>query len=577
MLSQLPSLSRLSSLSLAPFAGKLLSGNKGFYRPRPLLSAVSGLLLILGLSASCRAQVSVTNPVTGMINVTDSPFNAKGDMLIFSDGAISASSTTFTSQSATFTSSDVGKAVAVVGAGSSSGVLTAGITKYLSAHSVTLSAAASTTVSGAQYTYGTDNTPAFVNSMSQAMNSGGGANLAGNPRPIGTVNVPPGAYLIVGPVGGTLNVPNFVRLHGSLEVPSQLSGKLDGTAPSPGDGGPTLGFVEGFGKATAPSYVTLNSNSEIDGVTIVDALQTSGSAPAPTAAPYAINMTGTADRVSNVMLYNVFHWIDHITGQPTAMGICITNGGDIDHVSDVHFVPQFNGDVNGIFGWQLQNGVAFDLVHDDQLRMTNCFCLAYNTGYVIGSSTDSGMYGKMIGCGADLCEEPLYVYATAPAGMTFTDCDFVGRLDNPNYRCLYTPSSFSGLLSFVNCYFNNTAGSAACVLGSLKASVSFTGCRFGVWSAGPNASGEACIQSNGPMVRVSSCDFRWPISSSAQTSAPQFYSSGSVLSFQAVNNTILGGMSLQPGSASINTPRNGATMDSAGNVTVPYSAVSTQP
>ena len=87
-------------------------------------------------------------------------FGAKGDVINHVDGVITNASTAFTSNSATFTSADTGKTINVIGAGQYGHTLVATIT-YVSAHAVTLSIAAQTTVSGASYFYGTDDTTAI--------------------------------------------------------------------------------------------------------------------------------------------------------------------------------------------------------------------------------------------------------------------------------------------------------------------------------------------------------------------------------------------------------------------------------
>jgi hypothetical protein len=70
------------------------------------------------------------------------------------DGAISDGSAVLTSASGTFASTDVGRGIVVIGAGPSGGNLVTSIQSYSAPDSVTLSAAASTSVAGATYYYG---------------------------------------------------------------------------------------------------------------------------------------------------------------------------------------------------------------------------------------------------------------------------------------------------------------------------------------------------------------------------------------------------------------------------------------
>lgn len=129
---------------------------------------------------------------TGFLNVKTA-YGAKGDAKNVNDGAITASSKTLTSASASFTAADVGKTVIVAGAGASGTftTLTTTIAAFVSSTSVTLTAAATNTVSGAGVCYGTDD----VNAIQAAVNDALLAS-AGTPGNGATVYLPPGRYLI---------------------------------------------------------------------------------------------------------------------------------------------------------------------------------------------------------------------------------------------------------------------------------------------------------------------------------------------------------------------------------------------
>ena len=71
------------------------------------------------------------------------------------DGAISASSNSFSSATAAFTSGDVGANVIVVGAGAGAGLLATTVASFVNSTTVTLADSASTGVSGAQASIGT--------------------------------------------------------------------------------------------------------------------------------------------------------------------------------------------------------------------------------------------------------------------------------------------------------------------------------------------------------------------------------------------------------------------------------------
>lgn len=110
--------------------------------------------------------IAVDNPLNNRIDVVASPiatrylrpgdFGAVGDVVWITDGVTTNGSATFTSASAAFTASDVGKRISIQGAGSSSAALHTTITARNSATNVTLGAAAGTSLTNAICSYATD-------------------------------------------------------------------------------------------------------------------------------------------------------------------------------------------------------------------------------------------------------------------------------------------------------------------------------------------------------------------------------------------------------------------------------------
>ena len=495
-------------------------------------------------------------------SVTDAPYAAKADMKIVTDAVIPGGSKALSSASADFTPADVGKSLvvadAVKGAVAPGGVLTTRIAAVRDRYHVTLQAASVKAITAGRGAYGTDDTAAFQNALDAQFAARGGA-----------VNVPSGAYLLL----GTLNVPRFVRLHGDLMLPASLSALPGNQGPevSPMVGGTTLGMVEGFGNADAPAFITVHTNSIVEGLAIYNPMQTNAEdATAPTPAPWAISIVGNASRVSDIDLVNPYQgikawgslrvWIDHVTGQPTFKGISFDDSGDVDRVEAVQFVPQFNNNTTrlgpgkpGIWDWQMEHGTAFEIGRNDQFRLIDTFCLGYHIGYhfaVNPSGTNPGnrSYGRLIGCGADLTEQPVYVDDVAIPGITFTDCDFVALGDSKTHYNVYTAPTFTGRLSFVNCNFWNAYGSAVMINAApfgrpdvSSPEVTFTSCQFQTWDI---RAGDPCIQANGGDVRVMGCDFRLDgrldLSSTAKTRQ-----------FLAIGNFGVGGVSIGSGSAPI--------------------------
>ncbi len=105
----------------------------------------------------------IVDIVTAMIADRRNPidYGAKFDAVRGTDGAISSSDATFTSSGSTFTSSDVGKSITVQGAGSGGAILKTTIASINTTTSVELTATASTTVSSANFSYGTDDATAI--------------------------------------------------------------------------------------------------------------------------------------------------------------------------------------------------------------------------------------------------------------------------------------------------------------------------------------------------------------------------------------------------------------------------------
>lgn len=186
----------------APSAAQVLVGNAGgtAYAPQ----SISGDVTITSAGAATVAKVqglafqpttysdgqvpawSAANsrfqPGTGGGNLTHLVYDVTangltGDAKVVTDGAITAATTTLTSATAAFTSADVGKTIAVAGAGSAGATLTTTISAFTNTTTVTLAVAASTTVSAAETSYGTDNTSALNTLITSVHNAHGGVIL----------------------------------------------------------------------------------------------------------------------------------------------------------------------------------------------------------------------------------------------------------------------------------------------------------------------------------------------------------------------------------------------------------------
>ncbi len=156
---------------------------------------------------------------------TPRDYGAKGDAKTLADGAISSGSAIFTSSSAGFTSADVRKAIAVSGAGTMGAALVGLISVVNSVTSVTLSAEASTTVSGARADYGTDDTAAVRSCVQNSTLLGGRC----------TIN--DGARFMMSNASTTINVAGANVAGGMIDG----TGTLIFAPQGPLTAGPTIG------------------------------------------------------------------------------------------------------------------------------------------------------------------------------------------------------------------------------------------------------------------------------------------------------------------------------------------------
>jgi hypothetical protein len=96
-------------------------------------------------------------------------FGAKGDQKLAINAAMTSGSAVLTATGAGFASTDVGKTVVVVGAGAAGGPLVTTISAFTDASTITLGASASTSVTGQDATWGTDDTAALQAAINAAV------------------------------------------------------------------------------------------------------------------------------------------------------------------------------------------------------------------------------------------------------------------------------------------------------------------------------------------------------------------------------------------------------------------------
>ena len=155
-----------------------------------------GNVLFQGASG---AQLNdLTASLNGTFNLTSTPFSARPDAQMASDGAMTAGSPSLTSASGAFKVTDLGKAIIVGGAGASGGVLQTTIAGFISPSQISLTASAATTTSNAGVLWGTDNRAAIQTAVAGT----GSETIA---------FAAPGAYMVICPGSGNpaINLSTF--------------------------------------------------------------------------------------------------------------------------------------------------------------------------------------------------------------------------------------------------------------------------------------------------------------------------------------------------------------------------------
>lgn len=175
--------------------------------------AQEGTTGVTHVSGSYVAQTLVRTGLINMIEERLAVFNvrtaygAKGDGVTML-GGITTGTNTFTSTTAVFVATDVGKTISVTGAGAAGAKLVTTIAGFTSTTVVTLTANAGTTVTGAASEFATDDTTAFQNAINAASSAHG------------TAVIPPAvAWYMVGsttiPDTGNVRVMGLGHLNGT--------------------------------------------------------------------------------------------------------------------------------------------------------------------------------------------------------------------------------------------------------------------------------------------------------------------------------------------------------------------------
>ena len=340
----------------------------------------------------------------------------------------------------------------------------------------------------------TDNTEAFQKALDSLKPLGG------------SVEVPVGQYRF----SGNLNIPQGVTLRGPWNSVTAHNGCRDRGLPKPTDDGATFIVTANSGNADADAFITLNTNSVLQGVVLYWIDQKDNDVPTPY--PWGVKMRGKNPAVVDVELLNPYQGIDassneralirNVHGQPLYRGIYVDKIYDIGRIENVHFNPWWSMKPK-LFQWQMENGKAFVFKRTDWHYVLNTFCFGYFVGYEFGGSEAGLCNGNFLGIGADSCHTSVLVEQSAVFGILITNGEFVAmKGENPTE--VVVGRNNTGSVRFSNCAFWGPSEQIARISG--RGMVGFSDCEFCQWDR--QNQGKPAIQVDGGSVMIRGCNFQ---------------------------------------------------------------------
>ena len=269
-----------------------------------------------------------------------------------------------------------------------------------------------------------------------------------------SVFVPRGNYRF----NGSLNVPQSVTLKGVWESVPSHNGIRNRGLPNPTDDGTTFLVYGGAGKPADSAFITLNTNSTLQGVCIYYPEQNEDDVPIEY--PFAVAMRGKNPAILDCELLNPYQGIDasqnerhlirNVHGQPLRRGIFVDHIFDIGRIENVHFNPWWSMKPK-LFRWQMENGEAFVFGRTDWQYVLNTFAFGYNVGYRFIETRSGVCNGNFLGIGADDCYTALVVDQCAPYGLLITNGEFVS-FHGPDPTMVRVSETNRGAIRFSRAY-----------------------------------------------------------------------------------------------------------------------------
>ena len=367
-------------------------------------------------------------------------YGAVGDAKAVNDGNITATSDVFSTSAKTlFTSSDVGKTIAIRGAGAAGANLTTTIAEYLSTSSVKLTDAASTTIVDKQAVWGTENTAAFQSAYDACYAYGGGRMI-----------VDVGNFLCTGyldfyrTLGGILK-----RVHVSFE--GDAHGPFEAHADAGGVGGTSIGaktvpyFPMIMITDTVNDFLQLNGYSgfNVSDLAFYYPLQVHPTEATPIVYPWTINLIpyASACSIRRCSFINSYKALKYHGGRGYVTDNffgCYLQAAEFDHVRDFlwiennmvqmmyNFIEGYGG-TQPIDAWVNINGYGFVFLGGEAFHLHGFKCFSRAYPIKIARSSDTGQfnggvsYGEASDIHLDLCHIGVWIENCYALGWDFVN------------------------------------------------------------------------------------------------------------------------------------------------------------
>jgi hypothetical protein len=308
------------------------------------------------------------------------------------------------------------------------------------------------------------------------------------------VYFPPGNYFFSGSIG---NVPANISLIGSFQGPTgavmDTSNIYDhSNQRNPLSGGTTFLLTANAGNGSGTSFITINDNCAIIGITFYWPNQ-SKVAATPTAYPWAIHFNGgTAGSVKYCNFVNayqgiyientLFSLVEEVRGQMLYRGIKMEGNYDVTRLRGVHFNSSWHYSESTGAGWyQLNNSIAFDFGRNDFALITDCFAFSYFCWMHFYNDLAHAFHGPtapwiwIYGGGCNSCMKPVWVEQTAEVVVVGCSMDtYVGT----SLQVVTVDSTHTGVFYLKNCEIAATGTGKFGAIASGGATV-VDGCSFG--------------------------------------------------------------------------------------------------